>query len=254
MLDAVGDFPSSDNNLFLTPHDNTIISFYLIFETTPYVLSVYFDHPSEWSFDAPGGITSTEAKEGLAIHGTTIVKDMLFDITDDATGEVHEMAEKTLLPFVNEVTVDGKKLKQIQNVDSSHHDDGSLHYLLRKGFKLTRNKTAELLFTTALITMRIAIESTLHTSTGRSPKMLTAPQVTATTTAIAVRMRAVVVIAITAMTITVIVKTKERTRRRPTTLLNQQLKRQLVIPKTKISRQTRSRPYRCGQVRHGFEC
>ena len=105
---------------------------------------MYFDHPSEWSFDAPGGITSAEAKEGLAIHGKTIVKDMLFDITDDATGEVHEMAEKTLLPFVNEVTVDGKKLKQIQNVDSSHHDDGSLHYLLRKGFKLTRNKTAEL--------------------------------------------------------------------------------------------------------------
>ena len=105
---------------------------------------MYFDHPSEWSFDAPGGITATEAKEGLDIHGKTIVKDMLFDITDDATGEVHEMAEKTLLPFVNEVTVDGKKLKQIQNVDSSHHDDGSLHYLLRKGFKLTRNKTAEL--------------------------------------------------------------------------------------------------------------
>ena len=105
---------------------------------------MYFDHPSEWTFDAPGGITSTEAKEGLTIHGKTIVKDMLFDITDDATGEVHEMAEKTLLPFVNEVTVDGKKLKQTQNVDSSHHDDGSLHYLLRKGFKFTRNKTAEL--------------------------------------------------------------------------------------------------------------
>ena len=112
---------------------------------TPYIFSVYFDHPSEWSFDAPGGITASEAREGLTIHGKTIVKDMLFDITDDATGEVHEMAEKTLLPFVNEVTVgDGKKLKQIQNVDSSHHDDGSLHYLLRKGFKLTRNKTAEL--------------------------------------------------------------------------------------------------------------
>jgi len=105
---------------------------------------VYFDHPSEWSFDAPGGITSTEAQEGLTIHGKTIIKDMLYDITDDATGEVHEMAEKTLLPFVNEVTVDGKKLKQVQNVDSSHHDDGSLHYLLRKGFKITRNKTAEL--------------------------------------------------------------------------------------------------------------
>lgn len=105
---------------------------------------MYFDHPSEWSFDAPGGITSTEAQEGLTIHGKTIIKDMLYDITDDATGEVHEMAEKTLLPFVNEVTVDGKKLKQVQNVDSSHHDDGSLHYLLRKGFKITRNKTAEL--------------------------------------------------------------------------------------------------------------
>lgn len=142
----MGDFPSSENTPFLTPHDDydriflsrlKLLLIYLI-------LSVYFDHPSEWSFDAPGGITSAEAKEGLAIHGKTIVKDMLFDITDDATGEVHEMAEKTLLPFVNEVTVDGKKLKQIQNVDSSHHDDGSLHYLLRKGFKLTRNKTAEL--------------------------------------------------------------------------------------------------------------
>mmetsp|Transcript_31826 Transcript_31826/g.93480 ORF Transcript_31826/g.93480 Transcript_31826/m.93480 type:complete len:1091 (+) Transcript_31826:287-3559(+) len=105
---------------------------------------LYFDHPSEWSFDAPGGITSSEAKEGLTIHGKAIVKDMLYDITDDATGEVHEMAEKTLLPFVNEVTVDGKRLKQKQNVDSNHHDNGSLHYLLRKGFKLKRNKTAEL--------------------------------------------------------------------------------------------------------------
>ena len=105
---------------------------------------VYFDRPSEWSFDAPGGITSSEATEGLTIHGKTIVKDMLYDITDDATGEVHDMAERTLLPFVNEVTVDGKRLKQKQNVDSNHHDDGSLHYLLRKGFKLTRNKTAEL--------------------------------------------------------------------------------------------------------------
>lgn len=105
---------------------------------------VYFDRPSEWSFDAPGGITSSEATEGLTIHGKTIVKDMLYDITDDATGEVHDMAERTLLPFVNEVTVDGKRLKQKQNVDSNHHDDGSLHYLLRKGFKLSRNKTTEL--------------------------------------------------------------------------------------------------------------
>lgn len=51
---------------------------------------------------------------------------MLFDITDDATGVVHEMAEETLLPFVNEVTVSGKntckKLRQVQNIDAVHHD------------------------------------------------------------------------------------------------------------------------------------
>ena len=118
---------------------------------------LYDDQPSEWSFDAPVPEISGDDEEdeegsearGTTIHGKKIINDMLFDITDDATGEVHEMAEKTLLPFVNEVTVQGKNvsglLKQVQNIDAMHHDDGTLHYLLRSGCRFKRGETTELL-------------------------------------------------------------------------------------------------------------
>jgi len=120
---------------------------------------VYRDRPSEWCFDAPaprktnGANADQEDSEeleaqGLTIHGKKIIRDMLFDITDDATGEVHAMAEKTLLPFVNEVTVQGKrssqKLKQVQNIDATHHDDGTLHYMIRSGSRFKRGETTEL--------------------------------------------------------------------------------------------------------------
>ena len=119
---------------------------------------LFRDLPSEWCFDAPAPKNSNGANEdqedseeleaqGLTIHGKEIVKEMLFDITDDATGEVHEMAEKTLLPFVNEVTAQGKrssqKLKQVQNIDAVHHDDGTLHYLIRSGSRFKRGETME---------------------------------------------------------------------------------------------------------------
>ena len=113
---------------------------------------LYRDHPSEWCFDAPAPKNTKDSEEleaqGSTIHGKKIIKEMLFDITDDATGEVHEMAEKTLLPFVNEVTVQGKrssqKPKQVQNIDAVHHDDGTLHYLIRSGSRFKRGETTEL--------------------------------------------------------------------------------------------------------------
>lgn len=119
---------------------------------------IYHNHPSEWSFDAPppkmnGANEDQERSEelqaqGLTIHGKKIVKDMCFDITDDATGKVHETAKKTLLPFANEVTVQGKrssqKPKQVQNIDAAHHDDGTLHYLIRSGSCFDCDKTTEL--------------------------------------------------------------------------------------------------------------
>lgn len=106
---------------------------------------LYNDKPTEWTFDVP-------KRDGVVIFGKEVYSDMMFDITDDATGEVHEMAERTLLPFVNEVSLGpcGKKgrkayARQLQTIDAIHHDDGSLHYLLRAGIRFSKNQTEELL-------------------------------------------------------------------------------------------------------------
>ena len=108
---------------------------------------VFCDRPSEWSFTAPSA--SEQNAKRYVMFGSEVYDDMMFDITDDSTGEVHDAAERTLLPFVNEVCVfhrNGKlQCNQVQTVDAVHHDNGALHYLLRAGSRFTRDEKEELL-------------------------------------------------------------------------------------------------------------
>lgn len=70
--------------------------------------------------------------------GNFFSEEHMLDITDEITGDLHDIAKENLCSYVNE-TVDRKKLPQ--NIFAYHDLEGALHYLF--GIEFSDDYSAE---------------------------------------------------------------------------------------------------------------